>query len=224
MFISLFWRDRLQWARAFSFTRFPDHTQRRTTVDRIPVDESLTRRRDLYLTTHNNYSRQTSKSPVVFEPTTPAGEQPHTSALDRAVLGTDSVFFYDLKIELSFLESSNILTTSCLYSFTSLLRCRKYNHIMIRIISENVSDVDSSLCIECSPLLKPQFSQIHWSKIKRLFRTMTLGEKYSGTRSDSTTQVCNFFINFPLTPFLEPHIFLSFWLVTFVNFSQSRAN
>jgi len=41
-----------QWARASSFTSFLDHTQRRTTVGRTPLDEWLARRRDLYLTTH----------------------------------------------------------------------------------------------------------------------------------------------------------------------------
>ena len=34
-----------------SFTRFLDHTQRRTTVSRTPLDERSARRRDL--TTHN---------------------------------------------------------------------------------------------------------------------------------------------------------------------------
>jgi len=34
-----FWRDSPQWGRASSFTRFLDHTQRRTTVGRTPVDE-----------------------------------------------------------------------------------------------------------------------------------------------------------------------------------------
>jgi len=34
-----FWRDNPQWARASSFTRFLDHTQRRTTVGRTPLDE-----------------------------------------------------------------------------------------------------------------------------------------------------------------------------------------
>ena len=34
-----FWRDSPQWARASSFTRFLDHTQRRTTVGRTPLDE-----------------------------------------------------------------------------------------------------------------------------------------------------------------------------------------
>jgi len=34
-----FWRDSLQWARASSFTRFIDHTQRRTTLGTTPLDE-----------------------------------------------------------------------------------------------------------------------------------------------------------------------------------------
>ena len=48
-----FWHDSPQWARASSFTRFLDHTQRRTTVSRTPLDECSGRGRDLYLTTHN---------------------------------------------------------------------------------------------------------------------------------------------------------------------------
>ena len=35
---------------------FLDHTQRRTTVGITPLDERPARRRDLYLTTHNNHS------------------------------------------------------------------------------------------------------------------------------------------------------------------------
>ena len=42
-----------------SFVRFLDHTQRRTTVDRTPLDQ-WSRRRDLYLTTHNTHIRGTS--------------------------------------------------------------------------------------------------------------------------------------------------------------------
>ena len=49
-----------QWARASSFARFLDHTQRRTTVDRTPLDEWSARRIDLYLTTHNTHNTQTS--------------------------------------------------------------------------------------------------------------------------------------------------------------------
>jgi len=58
----------LQWARASSFTRFPDHTQRRTTLGRSRLDKWSARRRDLYLTTHNTHSRQTSVPPMGFQP------------------------------------------------------------------------------------------------------------------------------------------------------------
>jgi len=37
-----FWRERPQWARASLFTRFLDHTQRRTTVGRTPLDVAET--------------------------------------------------------------------------------------------------------------------------------------------------------------------------------------
>jgi len=47
-----------QWAKASSFSRFLDHTQRYTTVGRTPLDEWSARRRDLYLTTHNAHNRQ----------------------------------------------------------------------------------------------------------------------------------------------------------------------
>jgi hypothetical protein len=54
-----------QWAMASSFTRFLDHTQRRTTVVRTPLDEWSARRRDLYQTSmprweSNPQSQQTS--------------------------------------------------------------------------------------------------------------------------------------------------------------------
>ena len=75
-------------AMAFSFLRFLDHTQRRTTVGRTPLDELSARRRDLYLTTHNSHNRQTSMPPMGFEPTISAGERPQTYALDRAATGT----------------------------------------------------------------------------------------------------------------------------------------
>jgi hypothetical protein len=85
-----FWYNSPHWARASSFTRFLDHTQRRTTVGRIPPEEWSARRRELYLTIHNTHMGQTSMPPVRFEPTTPAGERPQTYALDRAATGTGS--------------------------------------------------------------------------------------------------------------------------------------
>ena len=38
-YLFCFWHDSPQWARAFSFLRFLDHTQRRTTVSRTLLDE-----------------------------------------------------------------------------------------------------------------------------------------------------------------------------------------
>ena len=82
------WHNSPQWARASSFTRFLDHTQRRTTVSRSPLNEWSARRRDLNLTIHNTHNKQTSITPVGFEPTISAGERPQTYALDRAATGT----------------------------------------------------------------------------------------------------------------------------------------
>ena len=48
---------------ASSFLSFLDHTQRRTTIGRTPLDEWSARRRDLYLTTHNTHNRQISMPP-----------------------------------------------------------------------------------------------------------------------------------------------------------------
>jgi hypothetical protein len=78
---------------ASSFLRFLDHTQRRATVGRTPLDEWSARRRSLYLTTHNTHNRQTSMPPAAFEPTISAGERPQTYALDRAATGTDKIHY-----------------------------------------------------------------------------------------------------------------------------------
>jgi hypothetical protein len=87
-FLFIFLRDSPKWAKASSFTRFLDHTQRRTTVGKTHLDEWSTSSRDLYVTTHNTQNRQTSMPPVGFEPTISAGERPQTYVLDRAATGT----------------------------------------------------------------------------------------------------------------------------------------
>ena len=81
-----------QWSRAYSFTRFLDHTQRRTTVGRTPPDERAAHRKDLYATTHNAHNRQTSMPPLGFEPTLSVSERPQTYALDRAATGTGVIW------------------------------------------------------------------------------------------------------------------------------------
>ena len=75
------------------FLMFLDHTRRRTTVGRTPLDERSVCRRDLYLTTHNTHNRQISMHPVGFEHVISAGERPQTYALDRVAAGTGCVIF-----------------------------------------------------------------------------------------------------------------------------------
>jgi len=48
---------------ASSFLRYLDHTQRRTTVGRTPLDEWSARRRDLYLTTHKHSQQRNIHAP-----------------------------------------------------------------------------------------------------------------------------------------------------------------
>ena len=63
-------------------------TFKHTTLGSTPLDEWSARRRDIYLTTHNNHNRQTSMPPAGFEPTIPANERPQTYALDRVATET----------------------------------------------------------------------------------------------------------------------------------------
>jgi hypothetical protein len=58
------------------------------TFNRTPLDERLAHRRNLYLTTHNIQKRQTSMSPVGFEPAIPPSEQPQTYAFDHVATRT----------------------------------------------------------------------------------------------------------------------------------------
>jgi hypothetical protein len=65
------------------FLMFLDHTQRRSTVGRTPLDEWSVHRRDLYLTTHDTHNRQISMPPVGLVPTISAGERPAAAHLLR---------------------------------------------------------------------------------------------------------------------------------------------
>jgi len=81
------------------------HSVRHATLGRTPLDECSDRHKDVYLTTHNTYNKQTSISLVGFEPAILASEQPQTritqhSHWDRrshsivTVYGSCSVIFY----------------------------------------------------------------------------------------------------------------------------------
>jgi hypothetical protein len=71
--------------------KFLDHTQRRTTVGKTPLEEWSYRRRYFYLTTYDTYNRQTFTPSAGFEPTFPAGKLSQTYALDHAVTGTGKI-------------------------------------------------------------------------------------------------------------------------------------
>jgi hypothetical protein len=63
-------------------------TLRHATFGRTPLDRWSARRRDLYLTTYNTHKRQTSMSPVGFEPAILASERRKTNALTAWLLGS----------------------------------------------------------------------------------------------------------------------------------------
>jgi hypothetical protein len=79
--------------------RIIDHTKRRTTVGRTPLDKRSARRRDLYLTTHNTHSRRTSMIPVGFKPTISAGERPQTYATGAGIslVWAPQILYYSKK-------------------------------------------------------------------------------------------------------------------------------
>ena len=73
------------------FLMFLDHTQRRSTFGRTPLDEWSARRRDLYLTTHGTHNRQISMPPVGFAPTISTGERPQAAHLFSPVLTSSAL-------------------------------------------------------------------------------------------------------------------------------------
>jgi hypothetical protein len=64
------------------FLMFLYYTQRRTTVGRTPLDERSSRRRELYLTTHDTHNRQISMPPVGFKPTISVGERQQAAGFE----------------------------------------------------------------------------------------------------------------------------------------------
>ena len=57
-----------------------------------PSYDRSARRRDLYLTTYITHKRQTSITPVGFEPAVPASERPQTYVLNRAATAIGFIF------------------------------------------------------------------------------------------------------------------------------------
>ena len=74
-------------ASAASFLRFLDHTPRRTTLGRTPLNQWSARRRGRFMTTHDEHKRRTFMPPAGFEPAIPAMGEPQTYAVDRGANG-----------------------------------------------------------------------------------------------------------------------------------------
>ena len=92
------------------------HSVIHNTLGRTSLDEWSVRHRELYLTTHKTYKRQTSMPPAAFEATIPAKERPQTHALDRAATGigwSSYVYRYIICGLLTFLEINNAFWHTC---------------------------------------------------------------------------------------------------------------
>jgi hypothetical protein len=63
------------------------HTHKHTTLNSTPLDEGSDCRKDLYLTTHDTHTKQTSMPQSGFEPAMRASERHKTHVLDRAAIG-----------------------------------------------------------------------------------------------------------------------------------------
>jgi hypothetical protein len=70
------WRSSPLWARAPLFIEASGpHSFRHSTHERTPLDDGSTRRKDLYLTTHDTYRTQISMSSARFEPAISVSER-----------------------------------------------------------------------------------------------------------------------------------------------------
>ena len=111
-----------QWARASSFTTFLDHTQRRTTVGRTPLDKWSARCRDIYLTTHNTHNRH----PFPRWHSNPQSKE--RSAFEPAATATGSFYFTTLNNFFSLNQQSEYKVLYVLMCWLSgSLTCRLPN-------------------------------------------------------------------------------------------------
>ena len=150
---------------ASPFLRFLDHTQRRTTLGRTPLDEWPATRRDLYLTTHNTYNRQTSMPRAEFEPTILASERPQNYASVGAAAGTGNQSVLSLR-------SHGALSCSPMHI---------YDLITALFITSNLSITETS----CHMLVTPSYCTLFWVSCLILIgsRNMNDDNKPSAARS-----------------------------------------
>jgi len=117
-----FWCYSTQWATTSSFTRFLDHTQRRITISRTPLDERSACRKGLYLTTHNTHKKQTLRHPVEFKPTISAGERPQIYTVDGTANEAGNFAVCNKQWVVSYVPST------CFDSFQFIIRVELRRH------------------------------------------------------------------------------------------------
>jgi len=118
----LFCRCCLTRALTTSFLRFLDHTQLRTTVDRVPLDEWSARRRVLYLKTHNT----NDKHPCPRRESNPQSQQVsrrRSTPLDCAATGTGEINLFPSS------NSSGLKTRNAMYR-VSINSFPDYKHLL----------------------------------------------------------------------------------------------
>ena len=98
------WRCGQTRVKASSFFRLVDHTQRRSTVGRTPLDVWSARRRDLYLTTHNTHNRQTSRWDSNPQSQLASGRRP--TPYTARPLGPECVVFATIKAKCKYWRRS----------------------------------------------------------------------------------------------------------------------
>ena len=145
---------------------FLDHTQRRSTVGRTPLDELSPRRRDLYLTTHNTHNRHTSMPPVGFEPTISAGERPQTYALDHAGTGTGCLVGW----------STGNLTTGAFCTVSAALLCNhRFDQDFLSIWSGHWISYKSAFLLFCFVLFISLWCVFVWFLLYLCFNGFIIG-------------------------------------------------
>ena len=143
LYFFLLWRCDPTWVMASSFLRFVDHTQRRTTVGRTPVDEWSARRREIYLTTHNNHNRQISMPPVGFEPI--------VYDLETSRIGAPYIYIY---IYIYIYDISNLR-----------VKLRAVHACFRRVFTFNKREFCRKSCQKCClllPILQAQYKTPSW--------------------------------------------------------------
>ena len=143
---------------------FLDHTQRRSTVRRTPLDEWSARRRDLYLTTHDTHNRQISMPSVGFELTNSAGERPQAAHLLSSLIfpwyfpDISLIFpWYFPDISLSFLSLLSLVLSNPSFLFSWFIIHHLWSASLRAVSLPAVKN-----CTNSCPIMTP-----HWRHSRR---------------------------------------------------------